>query len=713
MQEEISSSCPQVTALESDAFPFEMLSDIAQAESWRKEINRPIYHIHKWWAQRLGSVFRGIAISAFSEPDADIMKLYYSRTRVSEGVVFDPFMGSGTTIGETLKLGARAIGRDINPVAHFLVKTALAKHDKEAIISAYEQIEKNVSDKIKAYYRSTDKQGNTVEVLYYFWVKQVECPSCSNNVELFSKYIFSQHAYKKKYPLARALCPNCGEINETRFDSTSCKCTGCQVVFDPQEGPANRQSANCPDCKTKFKITDAVRSSSNIPIHRMYAKMVLLPDGSKAYLPITDEDIDLYDRASLKLSERRSWIPEVNIEPGHNTNQAIGYNYRLWSDMFNDRQLLCLSLLMEEILRIEDQNIRELFVCLFSGALEFNNMFASFKGEGTGAVRHMFAHHILKPERVPLEANLWGTSKSSGSFSTMFKNRILRALEYSDNPFEQRVGGAGKKNEKIYGLSDSLGFRIATDYERFSNDDLRVYLSCGSSSETDIPNDCVDAIITDPPFFDNVHYSELADFFYVWQKRLLDNGSSDETCSTRSLNEVQNADVETFTNRLKAVWSESFRVLKPDGILAFTYHHSKSDGWFSVLKAIIEAGFVITATQPIKAEMSVAMPKNQAKEPIDLDIIIVCRKRQSRPVRKVPADLYDRAETASEKQIFRFKQANRNLSRNDVRVILMAHLIKELSYCSNVSTAEDKLESLVDNIELSISNLYSLQEPCA
>ena len=50
-------------------------------------------------------------------------------------------------------------------------------------------------------------------------------------------------------------------------------------------------------------------------------------------------------------------------------------------------------------------------------------MFASYKGEGTGAVRHMFAHHILKPERVPLEANLWGTPKSSGSFSTMFEGQ--------------------------------------------------------------------------------------------------------------------------------------------------------------------------------------------------------------------------------------------------------------------------------------------------
>ena len=153
----------------------------------------------------------------------------------------------------------------------------------------------------------------------------------------------------------------------------------------------------------------------------------------------------------------------------------------------------------------------------FPGALEFNNMFTSFKGEGTGAVRHMFAHHILKPERVPLEANLWGTSKSSGSFMTMFEGRIRRALDYAEHPFELRlVGGLGRKaTEKVYGLSEPLGFDIAEDYAAFEQGQ-RVHLSCGDSSQTELADGSVDAIISDPPFFDNVHYSELADFFHVW-----------------------------------------------------------------------------------------------------------------------------------------------------------------------------------------------------
>src|SRR6185295_8178604 len=100
------------------------------------------------------------------------------------------------------------------------------------------------------------------------------------------------------------------------------------------------------------------------------------------------------------------------------------------------RQLLCLGLLLREILSIENEAVQEQMLCLFSSTLEFNNMFCSFKGEGTGAVRHMFSNHILKPERTPLENSVWGTDKSSGTFATLFRSRLLPAKRYLDEPFE-------------------------------------------------------------------------------------------------------------------------------------------------------------------------------------------------------------------------------------------------------------------------------------
>ena len=76
-------------AIEDDAFPFEALSDIAEIESWRKEINRPIYHIHKWWAQRLGTVFHAMVIGAFAPKGADLLKLFYQPVCIPNATICD------------------------------------------------------------------------------------------------------------------------------------------------------------------------------------------------------------------------------------------------------------------------------------------------------------------------------------------------------------------------------------------------------------------------------------------------------------------------------------------------------------------------------------------------------------------------------------------------------------------------------------------------
>jgi len=203
-------------AIEDEDFPFEALSDIAEIESWRKEINRPPYHIHKWWAHRLGSVFRAMVIGAFAPRGSDLIDLFYRPVRITDAVVFDPFMGSGTTVGESAKLGVRAIGRDINPVAHFLVKNALSLHDRKGILREFRAMERDVAARIRRFYRASLPDGMQVDVLYFFWVKTVDCPKCRANVDLFSSYVFARHTYPKKHPEARAVCPHCGAIR--RFE---------------------------------------------------------------------------------------------------------------------------------------------------------------------------------------------------------------------------------------------------------------------------------------------------------------------------------------------------------------------------------------------------------------------------------------------------------------------------------------------------------------
>ena len=693
------------SAIEEDDFPFEDFCDIAELESWRKEINRPIYHIHKWWAQRLGSVFRAIVIGALAPAGTDVKSSFYRPVRFPGAVVFDPFMGSGTTLGEALKLGCRVVGRDINPVAHFAVKNAFALHSREKILHEFKAIEREVAPEIRYFYEARLPGGECAQSLYYFWVKVLDCPGCGEPVDLFKSYIFARHAYPRRHPYARVLCPACGTVEETRFDANTVECGACGYAFDPRIGPANGMKATCPGCRDVFSIAKTAREAGHPPRHRLYAKLVLTDADDKCYLPADDLDRERFQEAATALRTKHDYRPEGSLRPGYNTDQAINYGYRSWHEMFNERQLLCLGKLGERIRSIEDGGIRELFACLFSGTLEFNNMFASYKGEGTGAVRHMFSHHILKPERTPLEANPWGTRRSSGSFSTLFERRVLRAMEYRDNPFEIMVG---KKNgrlagKKVFGLSESIGYPIAESLDTF-NAGGRVYLSCGDSSDTDLAVDSVDVVITDPPFFDNVHYSQLADFFHVWQRRIVGT-STCQSETTRSEREVQRTDAGDFASRLQEVWEECARVLKPGGLLVFTYHHSRPEGWYSIFDALTGAGFAIVATHPIKAEMSVAMPKNQAREPIDLDIIVVCRNREEVAASVCTnEDAWTRAIQVATRQIHRLRRVGRTLSRNDLRVVIMSQVVRFLSCSPEPGAARAFLESRSTEVEDTIES---------
>lgn len=707
----IADSHSSPTAIESDSFPFAELSDVAELESWRKEVNRPIYHIHKWWAQRLGTVFRAILLGAVTPPSEDFIGAFYKQASIPQDtVVFDPFMGSGTTIGEALKIGLRAIGRDINPVAFFSVKTALTKYDRNEVLDTFACIQEDVEPAIQHYYRTLLPSGIEGQVLYYFWVKTVVCVVCEADVRLFARYRFAHHAYPRRYPQAQIICPQCGTINVDRYDADTVTCSRCGLMYAPAEGPARGAHATCSSCGTRFAIIRAIEHLGSPPNHELYAKLVLNERGEKTYLPADDFDRVLYAEAERELERRERPFPIVRVDEGYNTKQAMNYGYRYWHEFFNARQLLSLSLLGDRIRKIDNPAMRDLFVCLFSGTLEFNNMFASYKGEGTGAVRHMFSHHVLKPERTPLEANVWGTPKSSGAFSTLFRSRLLKALDYQERPFEIAVKGSDRAvAKKVYGLSTPMGQKISASYADFSNGG-RVYLSTGDSASTDLPDESVDLVVTDPPFFDNVHYSELADFFYVWQRHLTGDGSVAAATTTRHPGEVQSEDAPRFATKLAAVFKECSRVLRRDGLLVFTYHHSRLDGWSALHEALQRAGFRVVAAHPIKAEMSSAAPKRLAGSPIDLDVILVCRQDAVTEPDAVPDDPLDLAQRRTAAQVERFSDAGRSLSRNDLQVVLMAQFLVALSdrqdtLQPDIDVAAGAVEKILDDLANNESTL--------
>jgi len=614
------------SALEAD-FPSTDVSKLSRHESWRKELHRPATYIQKWWAQRLGTVTRAILCAAVTDDRLSALRAYRSATRLSNLVVFDPFAGSGTTLVEAAKLGATVIGRDINPVATLAQRQALQAWDLEALEQAFEQVREACSSQISSLYRASD--GSTV--LYYFWVSVTACPTCAVEVELFSRHVFAQHAYPKTHPSAHAVCPNCHAIVPVNLAiDRKLRCTDCRKT-SPFEGPVSG-SGPTPGRHMRCRnghdhtILNGARTS---PLERhMYAKLVLTKDGSREYRPVDEFDRDLYQQARRLLQRHRSALvqPSGRLAPGYSTAQPLRWGFTEWPAFFNERQLFALGWTATAIRDLIPATAeREALIALFSKALEFNNVFTSYKGEGTGAVRSIFHNHTLKPERTPLEANLWGPETSSGSFSQLFQ-RLRRAHEYKGTPRDLLSVRNGHVTEAA-DISLPLARPIVETYSELVAQPGAAYISCGDSAVTDIPNGSVDLVVTDPPYVGKVHYSELADFFHAWLRPLKPFTSyPSDSSSTRSPDEVQNASVESFANGLTHVWAEVSRVLRDDGMLIFSFHQSDIAGWEAVMTALRDAGLTVTSMQPVVAEMATSVSKSAAHHPSNLDALVICRK---------------------------------------------------------------------------------------
>jgi len=233
------------------------------------------------------------------------------------------------------------------------------------------------------------------------------------------------------------------------------------------------------------------------------------------------------------------------------------------------------------------------------------------------------------------------------------------------------------KGEKVYQLSCMPVTSLAPTFDVLGSEESKALLFCGDSSHLALPDQSIDLVVTDPPYFDFVHYSELADFFYSWLRLGLQQTRGEfgpET--TRHSQEVQQRDARAFSIALGRVFLECTRVLKPEGLLVFSFHHSRNEGWEAIGQAIFEANLEVVAAHPIKAEMSGASPKSQAASPINYDAILVC-KRLFTPISvSLEAALKDVLERTREKlRVLSQDTHLSNLSNGDRFVIIQSQAL--------------------------------------
>ena len=240
-----------------------------------------------------------------------------------------------------------------------------------------------------------------------------------------------------------------------------------------------------------------------------------------------------------------------------------------------------------------------------------------------------------------------------GNWQSQYDN-LLSSLDWASDPYETVHNGSLAANNSHFGefLSGASEKTLCHDplcyTESLACLSSSERLTCGTSTELEtIPDGSYDAVITDPPFGGLLHYSELADFFYVWLRLALKDKYPEyfaaeftpktmEAVANRARNPGEdektgksNADI-FYQRVLTACWMEAKRILKPAGILAFTFHHSEDAPWVSVLESLFDAGFYLEATYPIRSDETKGAGEFGSRK-IEYDIIHVCRQRHEEP----------------------------------------------------------------------------------
>jgi len=656
-------------------FPIEKLNEMASREAQSK---KPIYQIHRWWARRVGSVFRAIMLATFLDKSVNEKKLwenFYSKNDFREKTVLDPFMGGGTTVIEGLRLGCKIVGIDINPVAWFLTKKEAETVEIKELNRAFEELKTAISDRIKGYYKTVCPECyHEADIIYVFWVRKVRCINCDEEVPLFNSFRLASKGDEHT-----VFCPICREILKDRQSKKEIECPKCSKVFAPLTGYVRRGGFYvCPHCGQKGRILRASRKRKTILKVEMYAIEYYCDYCKRKDYKRTDEnDVGLYEKAKEDFEKVKNELlfPRQKIPRGKETKRPLNYNYEFFYQMFNERQLLCLSLLLEEIMRIRDDNIKEFMLLTLSDCTSANNMFCRYNYKPR-KLEPLFSTYAFQPQNVPIENNVWGTKFGRGTFKNYFK-KTIRAKKFSKNPFERYIKNG--KTQKI-ATNDEVKCLLVDDFAELAHGNL-VLKTQTSEDLTFIPPESVDAVITDPPYYDKPGiYSELADFYYVWLRLGLSHKyecfQSEYSPKAREIikNVAQKKDNVFFIRGLTRVFKECNRVLNDEGLLVFTFHHEKTKAWTSVLKSVLDADFFITAAYPISSES-----RSGLRRGIKYDVIIVCKKRkettESISWEKVKDQVYIKARDV----LTDFWKSGREISDVDLFVITMGKCLEAYS----------------------------------
>lgn len=614
-----------------------------------------------------------------------ILKQYGSPPRV-----LDPFAGGGSIPLEALRLGCETYASDYNPVAVFIEKATLEWPQKFGIEIELprEMVEGDAGDarqlelggdadtvKVNLLAYLVEKWANIVleearaeigrfyptesadglvgkrEIteqegwipVGYLWARTIPCqnPTCGAEIPLIKQFWLSKKKGKRI-----AYHPVVDEANK-RIDFEILKDAAAIEVadFDPGEGTVHRADARCLVCKQVTKANDVRRLAREGKMdQRMIAVVFHHPDQfGKRYRLATAEDELIYAEAAACLEKKlaewpylESPIPKEKAPPeGHRSCSNAVYGMTTWDTFFNVRQKLALVTFLGQIKGGYDRMRTDCESILAHGLtqMETDKSVSISADELARAVAGFLSLTLTRTSEFTSTLTRWypGAEAPRNVFS---RHALPMLWDYAENnPFSD-IAGSWKAmyDRMLYGSKENF----ETIWSQAGN--IR---KC-SATNLAFRDNYFDVVLTDPPYYDNVHYADLSDFFYVWLKRSVGElfprlfatpltPKSSEAIASKTRHPTAKAAEVFFEQKLGQAFCEIHRVLRPGGVAVIVYAHKTTAGWETMLNGLIKAGLVVTASWPIHTEMKTRLVAAQTAA-LASSIYMVCRKRDREPL---------------------------------------------------------------------------------
>jgi len=349
--------------------------------------------------------------------------------------------------------------------------------------------------------------------------------------------------------------------------------------------PLGLRGGGLPDLRA-FRTAHRQRRAGRPPSFRIFAVETIPSGKERKYAnserrirSATGADLRAYERAAdefrnLVAAGSLSAPSAVVPQDGRTDDRLLRYGYADYADLFNARQKLHLAVLADEIMRIEDAAVREAMAISFSDHLKTNNMMCGYAG-GWRRLSPLFSIRAYRHIARPVEINPWLEHNGRGTFPNAVRAtmRAARSLKESVEP-------------TLAGLVQKVPPHRPETWDIRNGD---------SRALSHITDESIDLVLTDPPYFDYIAYSELGHFFVPWMVKfgLVDAAHLGRFPEGQLASSGRGkADARLFGERLAQAMGEIARVTKRNGRIAFTYQNLDGRGWDALATAMASTGIV-------------------------------------------------------------------------------------------------------------------------